>query len=72
MDVLVVGNPTSPYWILHSAKKFNVARPDLQQREIDSTPFIISKTNSNETIVSQRAEVGSQRRRASKSSHSVE
>ena len=47
----------------------NVARPDLQQRETDSTPFVISKTNSNEVIVSQRAEVGSQHRRASKSSH---
>ena len=23
----------------------NVARPDLQQRETDSTPFVISKTN---------------------------
>ena len=42
--------------------KSNVARPDLQQRETDSTPFVISKTNSNETVGNQRAEIGSQRR----------
>ena len=34
----------------------NVARSGFQQRETDSTPFIISKTNSNETVENQRAE----------------
>jgi len=48
-DVLVVGNPTSSDWILNSAKKFNVMRPDLQQPETNSTPFVISKTNSSDT-----------------------
>ena len=37
-------------------------RPDLQQPETNSTPFVISKTNSNEMVENHWAEVRSQQR----------